>query len=83
MATTPIPNPSLDQPVHYMSESGTPLAATVVHLWEDGPVDIVVTDPAVAQEFKVTRIPYVPFGGTNTPLTPDDPRYAAQLNTGV
>lgn len=80
---TPVTTPSVDQQVQYMSLD-TPLAATIVNIWEDGPVDIVVTDPSVPEEFRVTRMVYVPYGGTYTPLDTvnPDPRYVAQLSTG-
>ncbi|WP_144106807.1 hypothetical protein [Paraburkholderia sp. BCC1886] len=82
-STAPITTPTLDQPVQFINgdTGATPLDAAVVHVWEDGPVDIVVTDPSQPQNFKVRRIPYVPYGSTNTPIVPGDPRYAYQIGT--
>jgi hypothetical protein len=85
--TTAIPTPSIDQKVQLISDDA-PLAATIVNIWEDGPVDIVVTDPSQPQQFRLTRMNYVPFGTTYTPPVDGvtgqviDPRYVTQLSSG-
>jgi hypothetical protein len=87
MSTTPITTPSIDQQVQLMSDDA-PLQATIVNIWEDGPVDIVVTDPSQPTQYPLTRLPYVPYGTTYTPPVDGvtgqviDPRYVTQITTG-
>ncbi len=83
MSTTPVTAPSTDQQVVYFSTTqAAGLQATIVNIWDDGPVDVVITDPSVPEDILVKRIVYVPFGGTFTPLNAYDTRYVAQLATG-
>ena len=84
MSTLPtdpgVVGPVPDQQVYYMlSSTSPPLQACVVQIWPDGLVDLVVTDHCVTGNFKVRRVPFVTAGGTNTPVYPDDPRYAQAL----
>lgn len=81
MSVTPVTLPSVDQKVQLMS-ADAPLAATIVNIWEDGVVDVVVTDPSVPEEFLVKRMAYVPYGSTFTQTDPVDPRYVRQIQTG-
>jgi hypothetical protein len=78
---TPVTSPSTDQQVQYFS-ADAPLNATIVNIWDDGPVDVVVDDASLPNPFLVKRIVYVPFGGTFVPLNDFDTRYVAQLTTG-
>lgn len=80
---TPVIKPSIDQQVNYFSTtSSAPIPASIVNIWDDGPVDVVVTDPNQPNQYKVTRIPYAPYGQTATPLNQYDQRYVAQITTG-
>lgn len=80
---TPVTSPSVDQQVQYFStQTSTPLPATIVNIWADGPVDVVVNDPSLAKPQLVKRIPYAAYGSTAAPLNTYDTRYVAQLTTG-
>jgi hypothetical protein len=53
---TPVTSPSTDQQVQYFS-ADAPLKATIVNIWDDGPVDVVVDDPSfrlAARSFRST-----------------------------
>lgn len=87
MSVTPVTVPSVDQQVQLIS-ADAPLAATIVNIWADGAVDVVVNDHSVPESFQVRRMTYVPYGSTFTPpvdpITKQviDPRYVQQLQTG-
>lgn len=87
MSVTPVTVPSVDQQVQLIS-ADAPLSATIVNIWEDGKVDVIVNDHSVPESFLVRRQVYVPYGQTFTPpvdpITKQvvDPRYVQQLQTG-
>ncbi len=69
MTNTTTTPPSLDQQVQYTSKGGVTLGAAIVHIWPDGPVDLVVTDPSIPEEFKVDRVRYLSYRGSSPPNT--------------
>lgn len=87
MTVTAVTTPSVDQQVQLVS-ADAPLAATIVNIWADGKVDVVVNDHSVPESFQVKRLAYVPYGVTYTPPKDPitglvvDPRFVQQLQTG-
>jgi hypothetical protein len=83
MIKTQVGAPNLDQAVHYKAITGTKFRAAVVHVWEDGHVDLVVTNEH-HQEFKVNRVRYSNFRMTFPPHSSmGDPSFGPGFGNGT